>query len=222
MPPQELNNQRAPAIDEIVGLLNRHRPGALAELRNRYPNQTDLLRVGTIAGETEGGIDIRVNTAIVGLSTAIEICNERIPAIRDRIAMAQRWQFTGQAFSLVGGASIFAAISADFPKLAQYGVAALTLLGSLASLYAQYNSGAMQGSAKNLIQINEQLIDSRFEALQTKQELELTAQATGEVAAKSKLIRRANAICFTIVRAEGKVPWAVAKLRRVPSTSELT
>ena len=62
----------------------------------------------------------------------------------------------------------------------------------------------MQGSAKNLIQIHEQLIDCRFDALETKQELELIAQSKGEVAAKGKLVRRANSICFTIARTEGK------------------
>jgi hypothetical protein len=200
---QQSEDERPPAIDEIVGLLNRYSAGALAQLRFQYPRSKELLQTGIIAGETDDAIAVRIATAIKGLAAAVEICRERIPTIRSRIARSYRWQFIGQVFSILAGTSLLGAISADFSKVAEYAIAALALGGSLASLFSQYAAGGA-GGIKSLAQLHEQLSDHRFEAQQLGNELELALSSKIVPTSLSKLVRRANSLCAAVVRAESR------------------
>lgn len=203
MPTVNSIETRTPPIDEIVGLLDKHAPGILQEIREKYPEQADLLEAGLIAGtETTQQLQVRIETCLLGLKTAMHVCEKLLPKSKQKLKRASKLRFSSELVTAISGASIFTVLAVEAPKTARYAVAALALVGTLLALTTQYIGGALHPSAGNLFDQYKELIDCHVEAKQIHNELELWNKTGIEGFSEVELITKGNAICRRIALAE--------------------
>lgn len=216
LPPELLQGQteegdaeyRPPPINDIINFLESHAPGALDDLRHKYPEaeRGKILQIGVIAGSADRHLPARAETAYRGLAGAVQVCEQLIPQIQEKLRRAGKYQFIGQVMSVVGGASIFGTLAGDFPKAATYVGALVTLVGSLMPQIAQYAGRALSHES-NLFDIFKELISCRTEANLIRQEIEpwIGNRFDGdpeEYGLLKELITKANALCSRVTQVE--------------------
>ena len=193
-------------IDEVVDLLARKAPDSLARLARQYPAEADFLRLGITAGDDDKHeargtpaerVAMKRNVAIVGLETALGVCVRLLPQLYRTLRRASAITFWGQAAATIGSASVFATLALTFPKASTYIAASLSLIGSLAALYAQYIRSGLAGG--NLMEHYKVIVDAQVEAQSV---LEQLRGAEGDSDLVIELVTSANVICQNVSRAE--------------------
>jgi len=133
------------SISEMVGFLQEKNPTLLESLRIQFPGAQEVLRVGEGLGLSEDlDNDIwnaKVETSLSVLHELQSVIKPEIEKRRSKLKAARKTIFIAQAFTIIGGCSVFATKMADAIEWVQYLTATVTLLSSLLALLAQYQSG---------------------------------------------------------------------------------
>lgn len=198
---------RPPPINQVVGLLARHDPAALEELRERYGRHPDLepgIHMGEGGARTRE-LRMRAEAAAKGLRAGAAVCESLIPKVKGRLRLANKLHLLSQAVTAVGSASIFGTLQISFPRSngPTYAAATLTLVGALLlPLITHFRGGLMPGSS--LFDVYKELVECRVEAGRTLAEIEVTFAkgSGGDPALAAELVRQANVICDRVARAE--------------------
>ena len=194
---------KQPPIDEIVGLLEKHDPAILEQLRQQYPNQRDVLTIGKTLGSSKKDDNLRfkITACLTGLTSGIKVCEKVVPQARQKLKRANFLRFAGEIVTVIAGASIFTVLAANFPDVVRYVVAVLALVGAFLALAAQFTGGTFHPAAGNLFDYYKEVIDCQIEARRIHQELEFWSQANLKDFNAADLIKDGNVICARIIKA---------------------
>lgn len=140
----------APPINELVALLDRYDPAALAALRDEHPEAAAVLRPGMLAGEQEfqrlALVGLRVSH--VGLATALTVGQQALTRLARRIRHGERYRLTSQVCLILVGTSavIFPALTAEL-FVVRATLAVLWLIGLLTLVGGQSLQRSALGSS---------------------------------------------------------------------------
>lgn len=190
-----------PPINEIVGFLDKYAPRALADLQRKYtdPEQSELLKPGIIAGKVNRQLQLRAEATIVGLNASMDVCDQTISTVRQKLKRGSIFQFVSQIMTAISGASILTALQLDAPRAAKYLAAAFALFGSLMALTGR-QSGATLDPSGNLFNQYKELVDCKIEGQQIRAELEPWIQGGFRGDSRAELIAQTNALLVRVER----------------------
>jgi hypothetical protein len=186
-------------VDELVGLLEKWSPSSLEAIRQKYPHQDYLLKPGRILGDGTADTQIRIEICISALGAAAAACRKTIESVQKKLKFADRSQFIGQLFTVVGGASIFGVLALDVPPFTRYAAAIVGLAGAVLTLIAQHALRSPGAKDQSLLDIYSELIDCRATSEGALRELEI-ARRLGAEKDVSELITKANALAERVTK----------------------
>lgn len=199
-----------PQIDEAIGLLYRHSPAILEQFTRTHPDYKDLFTPGITAGAKEAkGIDelrIRAEAALASANQAKAVCAALIPKFQERIRKSSQLELSAQILSVVSGASIVAALRADFPVFMKYSLATVNLISSAIALFSKYFGGSAHNGRHTAIDDYRELVECRIDAEQIAGELELWHKKNF-IGIEKGVIQRANRVAYRINKVESRAYW---------------
>ncbi len=188
-------------INEAVYLLNRLNPGALVDLRERFPKLSPELVLGQDGGleEPADGLDIdRALIVIRALNEAKESAEREMLAIRARMVRARRYRKFAQVATLVCSSGVLGSL-ALFPKGPLTAITALlALLASIGSMLAEGQEGLLRKGDGDIYQAFDEAGKAAYEAGITIDELQLLIKHNIVGNALLDAIKQAQALCRDI------------------------
>lgn len=182
---------RPPPIDELVGFLHSRAADRLASLRLAFPELSDELRPGIIAGEAQGLLRARAEIAASAVTAMLLLAEPALKKVESKLRVVRTLRLVSQLCTALGSAS---GVGFTLGSLRNSAV--------ISGIVAVIGSGAMIGidhfgsfGSVKLFDHYAELREMRFEARRLEQELELRLKhmvTERDDAVVDQLIRDAN------------------------------
>lgn len=193
-------NREKPPINEIVGFLNQKFPDVLESIRDKYPEQKDILKLGIIAGEKvkeKDDIKVRLEVSVTGIKNATKHCKKLVDKVKKELKRSKNIQFVSQLITTISSASIFGSLALELPTVT-YLVALLTLISSIFALFSKHLLESPLMKKSNLYDIFKSLVESQAEADLLLQDLSIYSKLQKYDTKVLDSISRTNALCARI------------------------
>ena len=195
-------------IDEIVGLLHKVSPSTLAEIKEQYPDQEMLFKIG----QTMGGA-IPVAILLSATNRALEMIvpwgESAIMLCRKRLAIARKLELGGSLVAIVGSGMCLMFATTPGARVKTTVTAIIAVIGNLFVAVGNYYRGTLLGGKRGLEDTYSILLRSMPELRFIQSEVdELTRRDAGAVAERDirALVRRSQELCKQIYQATKEVP----------------
>ena len=201
-------------INALVGLLNKHHPQELDELKLKNQEYAKILQPGRTLGSKknlpmdslgiEEGLELFVDVTIRGLKTASERVDPNIEKMKARLSKAKSLKLISQFIATITSVGLVSAILANMEREYTITTAVFNLGAVLCTLFATHLETPKYGGSGNLIEVYENLIKIKVEAQQLIRDLEvvkITLNMQDSDLVKQK-ISRANQIANEMLLAE--------------------
>ena len=189
--------QQMPSIANMVDYLHNYHSEILDNLRSKYPNQANTLRVGEVWGGKNSNETLQATAAasLEWLDVVVEDCSTYLPVISTRLRTASKFQFVSQLLTTVGSASVLTALAGHFPDGTKLATAVFTLMGSLCTLFAQFLTGSTSSLGGSLLTHHDNLVKYQIEAQLIRRKLKLWIDRGCTGNEGTKLISQGEALC---------------------------
>jgi hypothetical protein len=149
---------QAASVDELVNLLARDKPSALAELQRQYPTETHALSPGRTLGRSEAVTAARCAVALQALDIYTPSAEQLVKQVQARLRRGKLIDVISKIATFVGSGAAALAIFAKFPDRAMY-LAVATVAGSVLGFIATY---LVSGSpVDKLVQLSTAAMEAR-------------------------------------------------------------
>jgi hypothetical protein len=193
-------NKDAP-INEIIGLLSLFDKLELSNLRDEFPEYTELLKPGITLGEEEvkdelRELKVRAKVCKTGLNLILEKSEKILPKIKYRLKLLNNIQFISQIVVAISGASILVFLQERHGEMIKIMVGSLTLVSALLTLFVQYKSGTITLGENSLSKIFNNLMDYKINAEHFLEELKIIEELNFSSSTEqvSQIIQKSNDI----------------------------
>lgn len=198
-------SERNPPIDEIIGLIHKHSPEALDDLRMEFPDQaSELFKLGITAGGSAAELAARRMACLTGLRVAIAVCESVIPNVKRKLKNANRLRLVSDVTTAIAGASVVTVLVSDFKKPVEYAVGAVAFCGTVLGLVTSYATGVIRPGDGSLYDYYKRLVEYLADARQLTIEINLLEAPFAETNI-SDLITRGNVLCREVTILEASI-----------------
>lgn len=190
--------QRQPLIDEMVAFLEQEQPAAIEKIRNDNPSFSDLLKTGSMLGESDDSDELKIRATVCFSATDVIIrkCDEELPKLKARLKGSQKLQLFGQILTAVSGASVITTLATNH-KTITYIAGSLSLLGSLIPLVVESQNRSLNRN-KQVEDTYAELTRMKLEAGRNNTELKFFIENNFNIKGISEVINRSNQLCSDI------------------------
>jgi hypothetical protein len=189
-------------INDILLLLDRYDKQGLQILRSQHPRQSEALKLGIALGPREMDAEeftVRVAAAKRALAQAEDIAERAIAYAQKSLVRSEKWRFAGQAFTTVGGASIFTVLAADAQLWAKIAAGCAGLFGSLCTIYGAHLAKSVLPGGGQLSDSYGKLVSFRARANEMRQSLEVMERISSARREAAALITKTNTLAREIL-----------------------
>jgi hypothetical protein len=169
--------KEAPKINSLISLIAKYHPSDLKDLKKIYPQYAETLRSGTQLGNEEFEItpwkDFGINTALIGLRTAIERFEPNLDLLHHRLALVKNIRLVGNIASIGSISVVITTLAPEMGKLATLVSAMITLFGGICLPLASHLETSDYGGKKNLVDLYEDFSNIYVEATKVEAKLKV-------------------------------------------------
>ncbi len=189
---------RQPQIDEIVSFIDRNNPADLEIIRLNNPQFTDILKLGSVLGDSndESELKVRAIVCFKALEIVVKACDSNLPRIKLKLRNSQRIQLYGQILATISSASVITTLATNHKNIT-YIAGVLSLIGTLAPLIVDSRKKGIDNS-KLLDENYFELVKLKLESEQNIRELNFFIDNNFQVEGISEVINRSNQLCADI------------------------
>lgn len=190
--------ERQPLIDEMVDFIEKQQPNKIEKIRNDYPEFQDILKAGTLCGESDNQdeLEVRAKVCFSALDIVVATCKENMPKIKNRLKSSQKIQLWGQILSTISSASVISTLATDHKNIT-YIAGGFSLMGTLVPLIVDFQKKGLDKN-KQLDENYAELMRMQLEAEQNSKELNFFVKNGFNVEGISEVINKSNQLCYDI------------------------
>lgn len=210
-------------INESLSLLEDFNPSVINELKKSYPHLSKVFKGGIMLGAEEeiskkiannssnGNLsswnetknqeaELRLKIAMSSLEVIVSKCDSFIPNLKKKLKRLNAIQLVSQLVIAISGASLLTILSTEISKSVNYLIGALTLTGSLLTIYIQSKSTSITPNSKSIFKIYEDLVNLHLNAEQKLSELKIYNTLSNGLSNKRlpKLIESSTELCLEV------------------------
>jgi hypothetical protein len=192
-------------VNEAVFLLQRIAPEKLGNLREELPLIAEDLRIGVMAGEESKASSDQQRDHIVAKARVIEEtlcqilikCDSSTQVAKKKLRESRIIRLCGQIVAVVGSSGVLGALVSTQNTLAAFS-GILALLGSLATVAADYKEKIINGSGISIESLYVEILERRFEAELLLRNLRVALKVGASTDELSSMIADGNSLCYRL------------------------
>lgn len=190
--------ERQPQIDEMIAFIEKQKPISIQKIRDENPSFLDILKLGTICGESDNKEELKVRATVCfsALELVISSCKEELPKLKARLKSSQKLQIWGQILTTISSASVITMLATDHKNIT-YLAGILSLIGALVPLFVEFQKKGLDKN-KDLDETYSELIRMRLEGERNAQELNFFTVHNFNLQGISDVINKSNQLCSDI------------------------
>jgi Mor family transcriptional regulator len=179
-----------PALNELIGLLKRGKPAAIAQLSEQFPAFADELTQGIALGKSEDKAfsETRARLAIQLCRGVIEVVSARIEELVAKARGLRRRKLILASLAALSGAGTLAALGFDAGLATKIG-AAITSLVSIGNAIDGFLS---KGPEKGIETSIQDLSEAKYSLTVLTEEIQAALDTGLDLAKLDRLVNKAN------------------------------
>jgi len=188
-------------VNALVNALNRYQPEQLDKLRQKYPEQSELLALGQLMGEVNPDTILVAKLAIMTLKAIKTPARKILNRLRGRLRRARKIRLMGNIVTAISSAGLISAVLVE-SKGAALASALINLVSSVSLLISQHLESSSLGNQNGLQELFDQLVEAVVDIEDFESKLTVALKIQDNEDELLRLAQEANALVAQVRKVE--------------------